>query len=168
MQEKRIQMDIRKSAAQNQVGVCKIYAKDIVRTRAYMQRFARMRAQLQAVSLRMQAMTSTQEMNKALAGCSAAMARMNKQIDIPSLRKIAVEFSKNNAKMEMTQEMMEGAIDDVLGESDEEEEASQLVAQVFDELGIGYGHEMGTIPSGATIGRKDDTNELNQRLSSLE
>ena len=53
-QEKKLVMDIKKSAKAGQIGACKIQAKDLVRTRRYIQKFYQMRTQLQAISLRIQ------------------------------------------------------------------------------------------------------------------
>jgi charged multivesicular body protein 2A len=52
--EKKLVQDIKKSAKQGQMGACKVMAKDLVRTRRYVQKFVNMRTQLQAVSLRIQ------------------------------------------------------------------------------------------------------------------
>jgi charged multivesicular body protein 2A len=53
-QEKKLVADIKKSAKAGQVGAAKIQAKDLVRTRRYIQKFYQMRTQLQAISLRIQ------------------------------------------------------------------------------------------------------------------
>ena len=41
-----------------------------------------------------------------------------------------------NTKMEMTEEMMNDTLDDILADSDEEEEQDAIVNQVLDEIGI--------------------------------
>ncbi|KAF8454354.1 hypothetical protein BGX38DRAFT_1173197 [Terfezia claveryi] len=53
-QEKKLILEIKKSAKNGQMGACKIQAKDLVRTRRYIQKFYQMKTQLQAVSLRIQ------------------------------------------------------------------------------------------------------------------
>ena len=53
-QEKKLIGDIKKAAKQGQMNACKVMAKDLVRTRRYIQNFYQMRTQLQAVSLRIQ------------------------------------------------------------------------------------------------------------------
>ena len=50
------------------------------------------------------------------------MVRMNKQMNIPALQKVMMEFEKQSEMMDMKQEMMDDAIDDVMGEEDDEEE----------------------------------------------
>jgi len=53
-QEKKLITEIKKSAKNGQMGACKIQAKDLVRTRRYIEKFYSMRTQLQAISLRIQ------------------------------------------------------------------------------------------------------------------
>ena len=53
-QEKKLVADIKKSAKAGNMGPLRIQAKDLVRTRRYIQKFYQMRTQLQAISLRIQ------------------------------------------------------------------------------------------------------------------
>ena len=69
-QEKKLILDIKKSAKAGQMSACKVMAKDLVRTRRYVQKFYQMRTQLQAVGLRIQALRSNQQMAEAMRGAS--------------------------------------------------------------------------------------------------
>lgn len=53
-QEKTLIQQIKTSAKNGQMGACKIQAKDLVRTRRYIEKFYAMRSQLQKISLRLQ------------------------------------------------------------------------------------------------------------------
>jgi charged multivesicular body protein 2A len=53
-QEKTLIQQIKTSAKNGQMGACKIQAKDLVRTRRYIEKFYGMRSQLQKISLRLQ------------------------------------------------------------------------------------------------------------------
>lgn len=53
-QEKTLVTQIRQSAQKGQMGAAKIQAKDLVRTRRYIEKFYGMRSQLQKISLRLQ------------------------------------------------------------------------------------------------------------------
>jgi Snf7 len=59
--------DVRFFCAQN---ACKVMAKDLVRTRRYVQKFYQMRTQLQAVGLRIQTLRSNQQMADAMRGAT--------------------------------------------------------------------------------------------------
>ena len=60
---------------------------------------------------------------------------MNRQMNLPALQRIAMEFEKENDIMDQRQEMMDDAIDDVTGLEDEEE-GEEVVNQVLDEIGV--------------------------------
>jgi len=60
----------------------KILAKDLVRTRRYIKKFILMQANIQAVSLKLQTLKSTDAMGQAMKGVTKAMAAMNKQVRI--------------------------------------------------------------------------------------
>ena len=140
-------------------------AKDLVRTRRYVQKFYQMRTQLQAVALKIQVihlnlaciacypvmnhpfdyklqymlfqtLRSTQSMADAMKGVTKAMRSMNKQINLPQISKIMMDFEQESEMMDMKEEMMNDAIDDVMEDGDEEEESDRIVNEVLDEIGI--------------------------------
>ncbi|XP_004287608.1 PREDICTED: vacuolar protein sorting-associated protein 2 homolog 1-like isoform 3 [Fragaria vesca subsp. vesca] len=117
-------------------------AKDLVRTRHQIEKFYKLKSQLQGVSLRIQTLKSTQAMGEAMKGVTKAMGQMNRQMNLPSLQKIMQEFERQNEKMELTTEVMGDAIDDALEGDEEEEETDDLVNQVLDEIGITVNQEV--------------------------
>lgn len=58
----------------------KIMAKDLVRTRRYVKKFILMKANIQAVSLKITTLKSTNTMANAMKGVTKAMSTMNKQV----------------------------------------------------------------------------------------
>merc|ERR1739845_311328 len=117
-QEKKIIADIKKMAKQGQMDAVKVMAKDLVRTRRYVKKFMLMRANIQAVSLKIQTLKSQNAMAQAMKGVTKAMQTMNKQMKLPEIQKIMMEFEKQTEIMDMKGEMMEDAIDDVMGDED--------------------------------------------------
>jgi len=109
-QEKKIIADIKKMAKQGQMDAVKIMAKDLVRTRRYVKKFMLMRANIQAVSLKIQTLKSQSAMAQAMKGVTKAMGNMNKQMKMPEIQKIMMEFEKQSEIMDMKGEMMEDAI----------------------------------------------------------
>lgn len=57
-------------------------AKDLVRTRRYVKKFILMKANIQAVSLKIQTLKSNNSMAQAMKGVTKAMATMNKQVRV--------------------------------------------------------------------------------------
>lgn len=70
---------------------------------------------------------------------------MNRQMNLPALQRIAMEFEKENDIMDQRQEMMDDAIDDVTGLEDEED-SEEVVQQVLDEIGIDLGQAVSGRP----------------------
>merc|ERR1719473_527689 len=113
-QEKKVIIDIRASAKAGQNAVMRIQAKDLVRTRNHISKMILMKSQIQTVSLSIQGMKSTNTMAEAMKNVTKAMGKMNKTINMPQMTAIMRDFEKK-------QEMMDDAVDDVMGEEGDEE-----------------------------------------------
>ncbi|KAF5105025.1 hypothetical protein DV451_000186 [Geotrichum candidum] len=147
--ERKLIQDIKKSAKQGQTGACQVMAKDLVRTRRYIQKFYQMKTQLQAVSLRIQTVGTNQQMMMSMRGATRLLGTMNRSMNLPSLQRIAMEFERENDIMDQRQEMMDDAIDDTMLEGeDDEEESQEILNQVFDEIGIDLNQALGNTPAG--------------------
>ncbi|KAI9012622.1 charged multivesicular body protein 2a [Phycomyces nitens] len=147
-QEKTLIADIKKSAKANQMGACKVMAKDLVRTRRNVQKFYQMKTQLQAVGLRIQTLRSNQQMAEAMRGATKAMSSMNRQMNLPKIQHIMMEFERESELMDMKDEMMGDAIDDVVDEEEDEAESDEIVNRVLDEIGISMNQELAETPTG--------------------
>jgi charged multivesicular body protein 2A len=75
-EEKRLTLDIKKMARQQQMNAVKIMAKDLVRTRNYITRFIEMRSHLQSCALKLQTVTSHHAMAEAMKNTTKAMVRV--------------------------------------------------------------------------------------------
>jgi charged multivesicular body protein 2A len=124
------------------MGACKVMAKDLVRTRRNVQKFYQMKTQLQAVGLRIQTLRSSQQMAEAMKGATKAMGSMNRQMNLPQIQRIMMEFEKESEMMDMKDEMMGDAIDDAFEEDEDEEESDEIVNKVLDEIGISFNQEV--------------------------
>ncbi|ODQ64489.1 Snf7-domain-containing protein [Nadsonia fulvescens var. elongata DSM 6958] len=162
-QEKKLILDIKKSAKQGQMGACKVMAKDLVRTRNYIQKFYVMKTQLQAVSLRMQTVRGNEQMMQSMKGATQILGSMNRSMNLPGLSRIAMEFEKENDIMDQRQEMMDDAIDDAM--EDEEEESDEIINQVLDEIGIDLSSSLGETPMGLNTGvKQQETQRVAQAI----
>ncbi|KAI9745154.1 MAG: ESCRT-III subunit protein did4 [Claussenomyces sp. TS43310] len=146
-QEKKLIVEIKKSAKAGQMGACKIQAKDLVRTRRYVEKFYSMRTQLQAISLRIQTVRTNEQMMQSMKGATRILGGMNRSMNLPALQRIAMEFEKETDIMDQRQEMMDDAIDDSMG-ADEELEGDEVVEQVLEEIGVDLRQAMGETPQG--------------------
>jgi len=150
-QEKKLITEIKKSAKNGQMGACKIQAKDLVRTRRYIEKFYSMRTQLQAISLRIQTTRTNEQMMQAMKGATGVLGNMNRSMNLPALQRIAMEFEKENDIMDQRQEMMDDAIDDVTGLEDEAE-GEEVVNEVLEEIGIDLKNAVGFFALGWMLG----------------
>jgi charged multivesicular body protein 2A len=114
---------------------------------------------------------------QSMRGATQLLGSMNRQMNLPALQRIAMEFERENDIMDQRQEMMDDAIDDVTGLEDEEE-GEEVVNQVLDEIGVDLNQALGETPSSiqksavpesrvaqAIGGGEDD--DLQARLDSL-
>nr|CAG4648356.1 EOG090X0H8I [Moina brachiata] len=146
-QEKKIIMDIKKMAKDNQMDAVKIMALDLVRTRRYIKKFIMMKANIQAVALKIQTLKSQNAMAEAMKGVTKALQSMNKQLKLPQIQKIMQEFEKQSEIMDMKEELMNDAIDDAMGDEADEEDSAAIVTQVLDELGLQLTDQLTGLPT---------------------
>ncbi|CAB3232716.1 unnamed protein product [Arctia plantaginis] len=145
-QEKKVIADIKKLAKEGQMDAVKIMAKDLVRTRRYVRKFMLMKANIQAVSLKIQTLKSQNTMAQAMRGVTRAMATMNRQLNMPQIQKILQEFEKQSEIMDMKEEMMNDSIDEAMEADDDEEESDAVVSQILDELGLQLNDTLSGLP----------------------
>lgn len=99
-----------------------------------------MKTQLQAVSLRIQALRSNQQMGEAMKGATRAMGMMNRSMNLPQVQKIMREFERESEVMDMKEEMMSDAVDQAMDDEEEgvgeEEESDAILKEVLDGIGV--------------------------------
>lgn len=147
-QEKRLVAEVRANAKKGQIGATKVKAKDLVRTRNHIRKFEHMRTQIQAISLRVQSVKSTDQMARSMKDATGLLAGMNRGLNLPQLQRIAMEFEKQSDLMEQRQEFMDEAVDDVLDDTlEEDEDADEIVAKVLDEIGVDLNTQLHAVPA---------------------
>jgi len=145
-QEKQLIVDIRKMATQGQINAARIMAKDLVRTRNHITHFYTLKSHLQAVSLRIQTLQSTQAMAESMKGAARAMSVMNRQMNLPAMQRILMNFEMESERMNMKEELMEGAIDDIFEEDEEEKDTDDILNQILDDIGFKLSEELVNTP----------------------
>lgn len=73
---------------------------------------------------------------QSMKGATMLLGSMNRQMNLPALQRIAMEFERENDIMDQRQEMMDEAIDEATGLEGEEEEGEDIVKEVLDEIGV--------------------------------
>src|SRR3990167_7682327 len=105
-----------------------------------------MKAQLQAVSIRIQTMQSTAAMADAMKGAAKAMYVMNRQVNLPAMQRIMMQFEKEGEMMEMKQELMDDTIDGVMNQEGDDQQEEEVINQVLDEIGINLAADLQSAP----------------------
>ena len=89
-------------------------------------------------------------MGRAMVGVTRSLAVMNRQMNLPAMQKLMMEFEKQNEMMEFKTEMMDDVMDDVFSADQEEEKTEEMVSQILDEVGIGATAGLVSAPIGAS------------------
>ncbi|QBM89733.1 charged multivesicular body protein 2A [Metschnikowia aff. pulcherrima] len=182
-QEKKLMLEIKKSAKQGQIASAKIQAKDLIRTKNYIVKFNQMKAQLQAISLRIQSVRSNTQMASSMRDATRLLLGMNRLMNLPQLSRIAQEFAKENDMMDQKQEFMDDAIDDAMEMDEdglgEDEQADEILTKVLDEIGVDLNTSLKDTPNqinvesnapdrvAQAVGAPDE-DDLQARLDSLK
>merc|ERR1719238_390333 len=106
----------------------------------------KMKSHMEAVSLRLQTMSSSAQMAQCMKGVTKAMGAMNRKMNLPQIQKIMMEFEKQNEMMGMKEEMMSDAMDDAFADDEDEDEEEAVLGAVFAELGVDLENKMGEAP----------------------
>ncbi|KFO57557.1 Charged multivesicular body protein 2a, partial [Corvus brachyrhynchos] len=89
-------------------------------------------------------------------------------LKLPQIQRILLEFQKQSELMDMKEELMNDAIDDALGDEDDEDESDAVVSQVLDELGLNLTDELASGGAGpASAALADADADLEERLKNL-
>lgn len=184
-QEKKLISEIKKLAKLGQIASAKIQAKDLIRTKNYIVKFNSMKAQLQAISLRIQSVRSNQQMASSMRDATRLLSGMNRSMNLPQLLRITQEFAKENDMMDQKQEFMDDAIDDAMADDEEleEDQVDEILGKVLDEIGVDLNANLKDTPSSIAVeenkvsnarvaeavgGHGGDEDDLQARLDSLK
>jgi len=171
-EEKKIEMEIKKLAKEGNNESCILLAKQLVQLRKQKTRFYAANSKITSVGMQNKAMGANIALAGAMRTASKTMGNMNKVMDPQKLAGEMAKFQRENAKMEMTDEMISDTLDDMLGDSDEESESNDIVNKVLDEIGIEISGKMSEAPSavrgkvGTSTKNMDD--EIEAQLARLK
>ncbi|KAK6169996.1 charged multivesicular body protein 2b [Patella vulgata] len=174
-EEKKIEMEIKKAAKQGNKQAATILAKQLVALRKQKTKTYAVNSKIGAIGNQQKLMHSNMKMANAMGTTTKTMVQMNKVMDPQKTMKTMQEFEKESMKMGMTEEMIDDTLDDILGESGDEEEQDAIVSQVLDEIGIEITGKMVNAPSahGGKLGESSKAkgatdDEIEKQLAALK
>ena len=151
-------------------------------------------SQIRGANSQAKVMGANVKLAQTMGETSKVMGQMNKIVDPQKVAKTMHEFEMANAKMEMTEETMNEvrlifpakscfreinhsnlfqALDDILADSDDEDEEQAVINQVLDEIGIEITSKVSNAPSAPkgtvkTTATSDEDKEIEAMLAQLK
>ncbi|CAG9863857.1 unnamed protein product [Phyllotreta striolata] len=135
-EETKLEQEIKKLAKQGDKEGCKILAKQLIALRKQKQRTYTANSKIQNIAFQNKNISANVKLADAMSVAGKTMGDMNKIMNPEQISATINAFSRENMKMEMTDEMINDSLDDMLTESGDEEESDNIVSQVLDEIGI--------------------------------
>eukprot|EP00271_Cylindrocystis_brebissonii_P000291 TRINITY_DN10395_c0_g1_i1.p1 TRINITY_DN10395_c0_g1~~TRINITY_DN10395_c0_g1_i1.p1 ORF type:complete len:214 (-),score=59.29 TRINITY_DN10395_c0_g1_i1:593-1234(-) len=174
-EEKKLLVEIKKTARTGNQAATKTLAKELVRLRAQVTKLQGSRAQLRGITSSTQAMHANVQVASAIQASGKAMAAVNQQMSPAEAMKIAQNFQRESAQMDMAQDVMGDSLDDALDADDLDDETDELTSQVLDELGIEAAAQLASAPKSRIAGKaasqqdadRDEEADLERRLAAL-
>ncbi|KAK9918465.1 hypothetical protein WJX75_004255 [Coccomyxa subellipsoidea] len=174
-EEKKLIKEIKEAARNGNEKGARALAKSLVRLRGQRTKVLASSAQLRGVRASIGTAAVTAKMGESMAKANEVMAAMGKTNDPAKIAQTMQQFQKENAKMEMGQEMMDDSLDGIWDDEDTEAETSDLMNQVLDEIGVDITAQMGSAPAKkAAVQQKvsapvqDEDDSLTARLAALK
>ena len=147
IEEKKLEQEIKRLAQQGNNEGCKLLAKQLVQLRKQKQRTYTATGRIQSIGQQNKAMGANIKLADAMKIAGDTMGEMNKMMKPEQIASNLNNFTKETMKMDMTEEMINDTLDDILTESGDEEEGDNIVSQVLDEIGIEISGKMVNVPS---------------------
>ena len=141
-EKKKMLKEIKKMAQKGQTTGAKMLARDIVRATNQVKKLEQFVGQLSAVSMRISACSSLNELGDAMNNAAKAMTLVSNKLDTQKLQQMAKVLAKEDMKLDMKSDMMSDVLDSIGEGMDNEEEQEELYNQVLAEAGVKIEGEM--------------------------
>merc|ERR1712176_660403 len=137
-QEKQIIMEL-KQRAKRVPGTdpsLKILAKQIVQLRQQRSKLNSTKSQIGAMGMHATTISSQVAAANAFGSVTSALKETNAQMNTTEMMKMMTEFTKENERLQMNEEMIDDVLTEAFDEDGIDEEAEQVTNQVLAELGV--------------------------------
>jgi charged multivesicular body protein 2B len=138
-QEKQITVELKqraKAVSASKDPALAALAKQLVQVRKQREKLVAAKAHIGAVGMHATSMASQVAAASAIGSVTSAMAVANSAMDVKETTRIMQEFTRENERLQVKQELMDEALIDAFDNDEVEEEAEQLTNQVLAELGV--------------------------------
>ncbi|XP_014252112.1 charged multivesicular body protein 2b [Cimex lectularius] len=170
-EEKKLELEIKKAAKDGNTAACKILAKQLVQLRKQKNQSLNFNSKIQGISSQNRMMGVNAKLSDAVSTTAATMKNINAVIKPEKMAADIRAFQNASMKIDMSEEMINDTLDDILNESGDEEECDMYVNKVLDEIGIEIAGKVATAPSAGTSSLKSErlptAEELEEKMAKL-
>jgi charged multivesicular body protein 3 len=143
-EEEKVKRSLKEAAKKGDRDVCRILAKEVVRSHKAISKIHAAKAQLKSVEYNMNQQLATLRMSGSLQKSAEVMKSMSELIKVSDVAATMREMSKEMMKAGIIEEMLDDVFESVDDQEELEEEAQQEVDKVLWELTAG---QLGKAPS---------------------
>jgi hypothetical protein len=130
--------------------------------KANINKMTKLKGHLSNVKQKIRLMSSVHQINKAFVSLTDTMKIINEQVGTSSLTGIIKEYEQEIQKVEVSMELHGEALDADI----DEDERTEIIHSVLDEIGVEFGESMQAAPK-STNAENDVERALQQRLNGL-
>ncbi|GLG98041.1 Charged multivesicular body protein 2b-B [Gryllus bimaculatus] len=145
-EEKKLEMEIKKMAKEGNKEGCTILAKQLIQLRKQKTRTYAVNSKISGIAAQNKTMGANIKLADAMSTTAKTMGQMNALMKPEKIAADTKAFSQQMMKLDMTDEMINDTLDDMLTESGDEEEGDLIVQQVLDEIGIETSGKLAAAP----------------------
>jgi len=131
-EEKKVKLQIKQAAKQNDTTTAKMLARELVRSRKAKERIYKSRAELHSVQMALQQNIATIKVAGAMQRSAEIMAGMNNLIKLPQLHSTMMKLGMEMQKAGLIEEIISDTLD--MDDDEVEDEANEEVDKVLLEI----------------------------------
>lgn len=141
LEEKKALDQVKQAAKRGDDKTARMLANNVMQLRKTRDRLLQTKGAASGMKHKVQAMSATQTLAKAMHTQATVMAQMNKQMDPAAIARQAALLERESAKAELVDEALESCMEGLDGD-DMEDQVDAEVAKVLEELAVDVGGQL--------------------------
>jgi len=174
LEEQKLQQQVKQALQKGDQTTAKLLAKQIVQNRKQQERMTKMKGTMNTVQYKANSMQTQDKLMGAIKTTGTVMKNINAQMNPQEMQRTIMEFEKAQEMSSMSEEMMDGALDDLF--EDEEDEVDSAMEEIYDEIGLDLNNQLSKAKTGSSslknkpkeIDEIEDDDELLRRVMNLK
>ena len=169
--EKKLELEIKNAAKTGNKQVVTILVKQLMQLRKQKARSYVANGKIKAWNAQTKVMGANAKLAGSMNTLAKCMSSVNNIMKPEQLSATMQQFAEASAQIDMSGEVINDALDDILNESGDEEESEGIVQQVLDEIGIDISAKVMQAPSAPgkiAISASKETADLEARMAKLK